>query len=86
MKHQVVIKGKKDTERSKSMDKYAKLKRLHHDLRLQVYIYNFIYVDTDTIPVDENFTTKKTYVLNYKKMSTPGTVPKNWLGFSYIVS
>ena len=28
----------------------------------------------------------KTSVENYNKISTPGTVPNNWLGFSYICS
>ena len=38
------------------------------------------------ILVQEYFTYPKKFVKNYKKMSTPGPVPKNWLGFSYIWS
>ena len=68
------------------MYKYAKLRRFYHDCRLQFYIYDFIYVDVQTIPLEDHFTAKKAFVLNYKKISTPGSVPKHWLGFSYIRS
>ena len=67
------------------MDKYAQLKRFHHERRLQVYIYDFMYVDTKTMPVDELFIASKKFVENYKKMSTIGLVPKNWIGFSHIL-
>ena len=43
-----------------------------------------MYVDTEIIPVEDHF--PATFVLNYKKISTPGTVPKYRLGFSYISS
>ena len=68
------------------MDKYELLKRFHHDYRLQIYLYDFMYVDHETIPVEEDFPDTKTSVENYKKMSTPGPVPKYWLGFSCIIS
>ena len=68
------------------MDKYAQLKRFHQYLQIQVYIFSYMYVDTKTIPVEDNFTATKTFVVNYKKISTPGIVPKYWLGFSYIRS
>ena len=68
------------------MDKYVLLKRFHHDLRLQVYRYEFMYVDTETMPVEDNFTATKMFVKNYKKISTPGPVTIYWLGFSYIRS
>ena len=45
-----------------------------------------MYVDSETMPVGYHFTTTKQFVVNYKKMLTPGTVPKNWLGFIYIFS
>ena len=48
----------------KCMDKYAQLKRLHHDLQLQVYMYAFMYVDTVTMKVEDRFPTKKTFVEN----------------------
>ena len=86
MKHQKVIIIKTETERSKIMYKYAKPKMLHHDRRLQFYIYDFMYVDPDIIPVEDHFTATKTFVNHYKKMLTPGPVPKHWLGFSYICS
>ena len=66
------------------MDKYAQLNRFHHDHQLQVYIYDFIYVDTETIPVKDYFTATKTFVVKYKKISIPGSVAKHWIGFSYI--
>ena len=38
------------------MDKYSQLKRLNYDLRLQLYMYAFMYVDTNKIPVEDYFT------------------------------
>ena len=46
------------------MDKYAQLKRFQHDLRLQVYIYDFMYVYPDTIPVEDQLSATKTFVEN----------------------
>ena len=68
------------------MAKYAQLKRFYHDCRLQVYMYAFMYVDNETIPAEDHFPAKKTFFGKYKKIPTPGTVPKIWLGFSYIRS
>ena len=50
------------------MDKYGQLKRFHHDLRLQCYMYAFMYVDTEKIPVEDHFITTKTFVENYRKI------------------
>ena len=36
--------------------------------------------------VEEHFPDTKPFVVNYKKMSTPGSVSKHCLGFSYISS
>ena len=49
-------------------------------------MYAFVYVDPQTIPVEYHFPDIKAFVVIYKKISTPGTVPKYWLGFSYICS
>ena len=68
------------------MYKYVQLKRFHHDLRIKVYMYAFMFVDPQNIPVEDHFTDTKTFFVNYKKMSTPGLVPKQFLGFSYIRS
>ena len=57
-----------DTERLKIMDKYSQLKRFHHDRVLQVYMHAFMYVDPDTIPVQDRFTATKTFVENYKNI------------------
>ena len=62
------------------------MKRFNHDYQLQIYMYAFMYVDTETIPVEDYFTATKEIVENYKKISTPGPVPKHWLVFSYISS
>ena len=86
VKHKKGIKIKTETLRSKIMDKYAQLKKFHHDRRVQVYMYAFMYVYPDTIPLWGHFTATKTFVVNYKKMSTPGSVPKHWLGLNYICS
>ena len=84
--HQKIIKRKTGTEKLKVMNKYVQLKRFNHDHQHQVYMNDFMYVDTDTIPAEDNFLDKNVFVVTYKKMSTPGTVPKHWLGFSYIRS
>ena len=36
--------------------------------------------------MEDHFPANKKLIVNYKKISTPGPVPKNWLGFSYIRS
>ena len=66
------------------MYKYSQLKRFHHDCLLQVYMYAFMYVDTQTIPLEGRFFSTKIFVVDYKKNSTPGLFPKHWLVFSYI--
>ena len=45
-----------------------------------------MYVDPETTLVEDYFLDTKTFVETYKKMSTPGPVPKHWLGLSYISS
>ena len=60
------------------------MKRFHCDFQLQVYMYDFMYVDTKTIPEEEYFPATKKYAEKYKKISTPVPVPKHWLRFSYI--
>ena len=45
-----------------------------------------MYDDPDTIPVEDYFPVTKTFVVNYKIMSTPVPVPKHWIGFSHIGS
>ena len=66
------------------MDKYAQMKRFNHDHRLQAYMYALMYVYPVKIPVEYSFTDTKYFSGNYNKISTPGPVPKHWLGFSYI--
>ena len=68
------------------MDKYTQLKRFHNDQQLQVYMYDFMYVDPETVTMEDHFPATKPFFMNYKKISTPGPAPKHWLGFSYICS
>ena len=68
------------------MYKYAQLKRFHSDRRLKVYMYDFMYVDTQTIPMKNYFPASKIFVVDYNEMSTPGPVPKHFLGLSCILS
>ena len=65
---------------------YAQLNRFHHDLRIQVYMYDFMYIDPEIIPVEDHFPATKIFVVNYNKISTPQPVPKHRIGFSYISS
>ena len=50
------------------MDKYVLLKSFHHDRQLEVYMYAFMYVDPNTMPVEDYFTARKTFFDNYKKI------------------
>ena len=50
------------------------------------YMYDFMYVDSEEMPVDDHFSPTITFVENYRKIWTPGPVPKHWLGFSYMRS
>ena len=77
-------KGEKQRQNDKTMDKYAQMKSFNYDLRLQVYMYAFKYVDPETISEEDYFIATKHFVENYKKVSTPVPVPKHWLRFSYI--
>ena len=77
---------KSETKRSKTMDKYALLKRFHNDRWIQVYVYAFMYVNPKTIPVEDNFLDAKRIFDKYKKILTPAPVPKYWLVFSYMCS
>ena len=68
------------------MDKYEKMMSFHHDHQLQVCMYDFMYVDPETMPVEDHLPATKTFVAIYKKFSNAGTVPKHWIRFSYINS
>ena len=63
----------KKTERqnNKTMNKYTLLMRFHNDHQLQFYINKFMYLDPDTIPLEEYFPATKTFVENYRKFSNP---------------
>ena len=62
------------------------MKIFQHEIQLQVYMYALIHADTETITNECYFLATKTFVENYKKMSTPGLVPKHLIRFSYIHS
>ena len=65
---------KKKTE-TETLYNCEKLKRFCRDLRLQVYMYDFMYVDPETIPVEDPFPDTKTFFENYNIIPTTGTVP-----------
>ena len=65
------------------MEKYEEQKKFQHDCQFQVYMYDFMFIDPERMPVEDHFPDIKTYVDNNKKISTPGLVPKHWLSFSY---
>ena len=50
------------------MHKYSQLKKFNHDRQLQVYMYNFMYVFPQKMPVEDHFPATKTFIVNYKKM------------------
>ena len=86
MKYQKVTKIEIRDRTIKTMNKCAQMKWFHHDLRLQVYMYDFMYVDPETMPVEAYFPATKTFIENYNKMSTTRRVSKHYLGFSFIWS
>ena len=47
-------------------------------------MYAFMYVDTESMEEEDYFPATKTFVANYKKISTPWPVPRLFLGFSFI--
>ena len=66
------------------MDEFSQLKSFHHEHQLKVYMYDFMYIDPDTMPVEDYFPDTKMFIENCKKMSILVSVPKHWLGFSFI--
>ena len=86
MKHQNVIKRKIETGKSIIIYKYAKLDMFHHYRRFQLYMYDFMYVKSETFPLEDHFPATKNIVVKYKKISTQVIVPKHCLGFCYICS
>ena len=67
------------------MDKYTQLNRFYHDQILKVYMYAFIYVDPDTMPMRKYFL-DTIFFENHNKMSNQGPVQKHFFGFSYMRS
>ena len=49
-------------------------------------MYAFTYVDFKTMSVDHYFSATKIFVGDYRKISTPGKLPKHLIGFGYICS
>ena len=68
------------------MDLYAQLNWFYHDRIFQAYMNDFMYVDHQTITVEDFFTDTKKIVENYKKLSTPEAGQKHWLVFCFIHS
>ena len=73
---------KNQRQNDKKKDKYAQIKRFHYDRWLQVYMNAFIYVDTEIIEEDEYLPATKCFVVNYKRSSSPASVPTHWIWFS----
>ena len=46
------------------MDKYALMNRCHYGYGIKVYMYYFMYVDTETISQEDYFPATKTFVEN----------------------
>ena len=49
-------------------------------------MYDFMYIDPEKMEREEYFPATKMCVVYHKKISTPGSEPKHWLGSSYICS
>ena len=49
------------------MDKYAQLKRFNPDRQLQIYMYDFMYVYPQKIPVEDHFPITNFFLWSTKK-------------------
>ena len=58
------------------MDKYAPMNKFQHDCWIQLYMYDLMYIDTDTMANEYHFPA------TYNISSTPGLFTKYCLGFS----
>ena len=68
----------------KTMGKYTLMKRFHNYRWLQVFTYDFMYVDNKTV-TEEDYLPSTSFIFeNYNKESTIGPVSNHWIGFSYI--
>ena len=43
----------------KNMDEYALMKRFHHEFLLKFYMYDFMYVNPEKMPVKDYFSATK---------------------------
>ena len=67
------------------MAKYAQPNRFYNDLQLQVYMYAFMNVDTETIPVEEYSPAKKCLLRNKRKYQMQDQYQKiGWYLFTYV--
>ena len=57
--HQKDIKRKICYRKIKTMDKYAQIKRFYYEHQIQVYMYDLMYVDNETISEEHYFTYAK---------------------------
>ena len=58
-------------------DRYALMKRCNYDLQLQVYMYDLMYVNPETMAEENYFPATSIFFEDYKKMSNSGPVPKH---------
>ena len=68
MIHQRIINRRIRDRTIKIIDKYALMKRFNHDHQLEVYMYDFMCVYPETIPMEDYRQVTKKFVENYKKM------------------
>ena len=58
----------------------------NYDHWLQVYMYDLMYADPETMEEEDWFWATKSFVDDYNRRSTPFPFQKHSLGFSYIHS
>ena len=63
MKDQKILKIIKKDNTIKNVYRYARLKSFHYDRQLQVYMFAFMYVDPQKMPVEDYFSNRKTFVV-----------------------
>ena len=44
------------------MDRFSQIKKFHHDCRLQIYMYAFMYIDPEKMVEEDYFQYIKTFV------------------------
>ena len=74
-------KKKNQRQNDKKKDKYAQIKRFHYERWLQVYMYDFMYVDPEKMKEDEYYHTQIYLLETTRRYQLQDQSPKVCLEF-----